>query len=81
MKPDEIINGLNAVKEVYQPKNAQAIDAAIQAVELLEEIKKELRGECCACAHRDCPVDEFPCRSCLREKWEFRWPLGEDAAT
>lgn len=94
MTTDEIIDRLNQVSFTYSrltadtfsskevARDKQALTAAIQAVELLEEIKKELHNECCACAHNDCPVDENPCQDCLSDgddRWTFRWPLGGEA--
>ncbi|MCC8076268.1 MAG: hypothetical protein LIO95_10095 [Clostridiales bacterium] len=94
MTTDEIINRLGQVmftssqltadtfssKEVARDKQAMAL--AAQAVELLEEIKKELHDECCACAHHDCPACKNPCLDCIDDDGdhrEFRWPLGEEA--
>ncbi|MCD7757863.1 MAG: hypothetical protein LUH45_06785 [Clostridiales bacterium] len=66
-------------KEVARDK--QALTAAAQAVELLEEIKAELRGECSGCKSAKQKTYEPPCCDCLigegDDKWEFRWPLGK----
>ncbi|MCD7887047.1 MAG: hypothetical protein LUG44_05445 [Clostridiales bacterium] len=62
-------------------ETGQTLTAAIQAVELLEEIETELYDECYACAHHDCPACKNPCLACLDDDgdhWEFRWPLGEE---
>ncbi|MCD7829737.1 MAG: hypothetical protein LUG58_04795 [Clostridiales bacterium] len=93
MTTDEIINRLGQVMFTYSrltadvfsagevARDKQALSAAVQAVELLEEIKKELHNNCYACA-RHCPTSENPCLACLDDDgdhWEFRWPLGEEA--
>lgn len=90
MTTDEIIRRLREVKAVYKAQTTgmftadtvggdmDAMDTAIQAVELLEGIKAELRGDCSGCKHENCPKTAYPCYTCIhegRDHWEFRWPL------
>ncbi|MCD8333758.1 MAG: hypothetical protein LUC35_00065 [Clostridiales bacterium] len=94
MTASDIIRRLETVRTVYpaalggdldeeEAKELEALTAAVQAVELLEEIKKELRGECAACKFRERREYEYPCCDCVNDgeddKWESRWPLGEEA--
>ncbi len=73
----------NAIGEEETAAGMEALTAAIQAVKLLEQFKAELRGECAACKFVERATYEPPCCDCFSDeegdKWEFRWPLGEEA--
>ncbi len=95
MKPDEITRRLDLMGESYKSIAAELLpesevgacmeakNLAIQAVKLLEQVKAELRGDCVACKSRDAQGTQELCALCSAksEYWEFRWPLGKNAAT
>ncbi|MCD8147527.1 MAG: hypothetical protein LUD84_09685 [Clostridiales bacterium] len=99
MTTKEIIDRLSQVSFTYSrltadtfsavevARDKQALTAAVQAVEVLEEIKQDMHGYCVACKHKEKHTYEPPCADCAScypsndavDHWEFRWPLGKEA--